>query len=230
MNDVPFATPVNRAKLEQHYAEVEAFQQTRLRSIARINKFLLVGLGVSLVANLGLAWTVASLFPLEKLVPLPMVIRSDGTIDTQPSMSHLPATTDAAVIEAAVWEYVRLREGYAYPTARYNYDVVSMMSSDRVRGSYQTWFNYPNPASPQVTVGKKGQIDIERISVSNLGSHVLQVRFRKSITIDGSRPQVTTWTATLQYQQIADLPASARITNPGGILITSYQSSEDSAQ
>ncbi|GBQ29209.1 type IV secretion system protein VirB8 (plasmid) [Komagataeibacter nataicola] len=227
MTNNEFTPPVPNEKLAEHYEQVETFQKARVRSVVRINKFLLAGLAVSMIANMGLAWSIGALLPLEKLVPMPLWVRPDGTVDSEISMSRLPKTMDEAVINSAVWQYVRLREGYTYATAQYAYDTVSLMSSDQVRDQYQSWFNFPNPKSPQVTVGKKGQIDVEEVSLAPIGNSVIQVRFRRTVSMDGQRPQVTTWTATVQILRLTDLPAKARLNNPGGVIVTSYQSSED---
>ncbi|BAK85231.1 secretion system type IV VirB8 [Gluconobacter thailandicus F149-1 = NBRC 100600] len=227
MTDQKFVPPVPKEKMAEYYEQVENFQKSRARAVVKINKYLTIGLGISLLANVGLAWSVASLLPLEKLVPMPLWVRPDGTVDSEISMSRLPKTMDEAVVNAAVWQYVRLREGYTYATARYAYDTVSLMSNEQVREQYQSWFNFPNPKSPQVTVGKRGQIDAERLSLAPIGNNVIQVRFRRIVSMEGARPQTTTWTATVQIQRVTDLPASARLANPGGVIVTSYQSSED---
>ncbi len=181
------------------------------------------------MANIALAWAVASMLPLTKLVPVYLLVRQDGTIDSSPSLSALPATQNQAVIRAALWEYVRLREGYSYDTAQYNYDVVSGMSGPTAKTNYQSWFNYPNPASPQVTIGKAGNITVAPISVAMLGPHVAQVRFSRATQLSADRPQAKTWTATLTFQQVDTLAGKDRLANPGGILVTDYQSTEDSA-
>ena len=67
-----------------------------------------------------------------------------------------------------------MREGYAYDTAQYRYDIVSGMSDSNTRTIYQAWFNYPNPQSPQVTVGKNGIATVEPISVALIGPNVAQ--------------------------------------------------------
>ena len=138
-----------------------------------------------------------------------------------------PATSTC--IRAALWQYVRLREGYSYDTAQYNYDVVSGMSAPTAKTNYQSWFNYPNPASPQVTIGKVGNITVAPISVAMLGSHVAQVRFSRMVQISTTKPEVKTWTATLTFQQIDNLNGKDRLANPGGLLFTDYQSTEVSA-
>ncbi len=214
--------------LETHYGQVESFQQARARMARRTSMAAIVVAAVLGVANLALAWTVASMLPLTKLVPVYLLIRPDGTIDSSVSLSSLPATANKAVIRAALWEYVRLREGYAYDSAQYGYDVVSGMSSPPVRARYQTWFNYPNAASPQVTVGRNGNITVVPISVAMLSAHVAQIRFTRTLQMNTSKPVSTTWTATLGFRQTDTLSGSARLSNPGGVIVTNYQASEDS--
>lgn len=223
------AWPVHPRDLEKNYKDVESFQQARARSAQRMTKIAIAVAVVLGLANIAMAWTMASLLPLTKLVPVYMLIRPDGTIDSSPTLSALPASQNEAVIRAALWEYVRLREGYSYDTAQYNYDVVSGMSEPVAKANYQSWFNYPNPASPQVTIGKAGSITIAPISVAMLGSHVAQVRFSRTVQLATARPDIKTWTATLSFQQVDTLTGKDRLANPGGLIVTNYQSSEDSA-
>jgi len=225
-----YAVPVTRGDLSSYYKEVESFQRSRARSAQRTAKIVGAVAGISILINLGQAWTIAALVPLTKLVPVYLWVRHDGTVDSSVSLSRLPATQSQAVIDAALWEYVRLREGYSYDTARYGYDAVSLLSDDTVRQDYQRWFNYPNAQSPQVTVGRKGQIDIEHISSASIAMDVEQIRYRRIVTIYGDVPQVTTWTATLQFETVSTLPAGQRLTNPGGVIVTAYQAAEDSVQ
>ena len=229
MNDLDVAFPLTAPQLEAHYHEVASFQKLRARLSRYISRGLVVALAVSLFANVGLAWSIASMLPLTKLVPVYLLVRSDGTIDTSVSLSSLPATASQAVIRAALWQYVQMREGYTYHTAQYRYDIVSGMSDANARTIYQSWFNYPNPQSPQVTVGKNGVITVQPISVALIGPNVAQVRYERQLTMGTDAPVTTTWTATLQFQQVDSMRASDRLTNPGGLIVTSYQSEEDTA-
>jgi type IV secretion system protein VirB8 len=223
------AFPVSAPQLEQHYKEVLSFQERRACSARQLSKGALIAFGIAMLANIGLAWAVASMLPLTKLVPVYFVVRQDGTIDDSVALSALPPSTDQAVIRAALWQYVQMREGYSYDTARYRYDIVSGMSDAETRVSYQQWFNYPNPQSPQVTVGKDGVLTSVPISVALIGPNVAQVRFQRLLKISTNAAVTTTWTATLQFQQVDTMPAAERLSDPGGILITSYQSEEDTA-
>ena len=230
MNDRDLAVPVTSNALAEHYKEVVSFQRERARSARRISRALAAITAVAVLGNLALAWTIAFMLPLTRIEPVYLWVRADGTVDSSVAMSRLPATQSEAVINAALWEYVRLREGYSFDTAQYAYDVVSEMSVPAVRGAYQGFFNYPNPASPQVTVGRKGTVGVEHISSANLTSTIQQIRFRREIDIGGSAPVVTTWTATLQYATATNLPVAMRLRNPGGVIITSYQAAEDTVQ
>ena len=229
MNDRDAAFLLTAPQLEAHYREVLSFQKLRARLSRYISRGLIFALVVSLFANVGQAWSIASMLPLTKLVPVYLLIRSDGTIDTSVSLSTLPTSASQAVIRAALWQYVQMREGYAYDTAQYRYDIVSGMSDANTRTIYQAWFNYPNPQSPQVTVGKNGVVTVEPISVALIGPNVAQVRFERQLTMGTDSPLTTTWTATLQFQQVDTVPASDRLTNPGGVIVTNYQSEEDTA-
>ncbi|MFT2095094.1 type IV secretion system protein VirB8 [Acidiphilium sp.] len=223
------AVSLTSAMLDRHYKEVLSFQQATARSARLLSKGALVALAVSMLANAALGWAVASMLPLTKLVPVYFLIRPDGTIDDSVSLSTLPASTHQAVIRAALWQYVQMREGYSYDTARYRYDIVSGMSDAATKAAYQAWFNYPNPRSPQVTVGKKGVVTVEPISVALIGPGVAQVRYQRVLEAGMNTAVTTTWTATEQFEQVDTMPDAERLDDPGGIIITGYQNEEDTA-
>jgi type IV secretion system protein VirB8 len=230
MKDAGHAVFVEHKKLAEHFKEVESFHSQRERSRKRISRTLYVVTGIALCACFAQAWTIAVLLPLARIVPVYLWVRPDGTIDNSVSMSQLPPTQSKAVVNASLWEYVRLREGYSHDTAQYQYDVVSSYSSPSILTQYQNWFNYPNTESPQVIIGKRGVITVTHISSSDIAPALQQIRFTRTITMDGKKPVVSTMTATIGYATVHNLPAGARLANPGGVLVTSYQSSEDTVQ
>ncbi len=71
---------VQMRELEANYKEVESFQQKQAQTAKRTTKLALLAAAIMGLANLGLAWTVASLLPLTKLVPVYLLIRPDGHI------------------------------------------------------------------------------------------------------------------------------------------------------
>ena len=228
MSDLGHALLVEQKMLAEHYKEVESFQTRRTRMIKRLSRAMVVVTGIALLGNLAQAWTIATLLPLSRIVPVYLWVRPDGTIDSSVSISQLPPTQNKAVVDASLWEYVRLREGYSFDTAQYGYDVVSAYSAPKVADKYQRDFNYPNPHSPQVFIGKNGSITVSHISTSDIGPALQQIRFKRTIAIDGRQPVTDTMTATIGYATVRSLPSGMRLTNPGGVLVTSYQSTEDS--
>ncbi|TCU03557.1 type IV secretion system protein VirB8 [Rhizobium sullae] len=227
MKGAEHALLVQREALSAHYREVEAFQTSRAKSARRLSKILVVIAAAAVLGNIAQAFTIATMVPLAKLVPVYLWVRADGTVDSEVSTSRLPATQEQAVINASLWQYVRLREGYTADTAQYAYDLVSSFSAPSVRQEYQQFFNYPNPTSPQVTIGKGGKLDVEHISSNDITPGVQQIRHRRTLIMDGQRPVVSTWTATVRYEKVESLSGESRLSNPGGLTVTSYQVSED---
>lgn len=230
MNDPGQAILIQQKKLAEHFKDVVSFHKMREQNRRRISIAMLVLTIVALLGNLAQAWTIAVMLPLARIVPVYLWVRPDGTIDSSVSVSQLPPTQNKAVIDASLWEYVRLREGYSFDTAKYAFDVVSAYSAPSVAAEYQKFFNYPNTESPQTTIGKSGSITITHISSSDLGPALQQIRFTRTISIDGKQPVTSTMTATIGYATVRNLPAGLRLTNPGGVLVTSYQSAEDTVQ
>lgn len=38
---------------------------------------------------------------------------------------------------------------------------------------------------------------------------------------------MSTWTATIRYEKVTSLSGESRLSNPGGLTVTSYQAAED---
>ncbi|PII38051.1 conjugal transfer protein TraJ [Sinorhizobium meliloti CCBAU 01290] len=226
MKSAEHALLVERGALAAHYIEVEAFQ-THVEAARRLSKVLVVIATAAVFGNIAQAFTIATMVPLAKLVPVYLWVRPDGTVDSEVSVSRLPATQEQAVINASLWQYVRLREGYTADTAQYAYDLVSSFSAPSVRQEYQHHFNYPNPTSPQVTIGEGGRLDVEHISSNDIATGVQQIRFNRTLMMDGQTPVMSTWTATVRYEKVTSLSGESRLSNPGGLTVTSYQVSED---
>lgn len=227
MKESEYALLVGRESLAEHYKAVEAFQTARAKSARRLSKVIAIVAAVAVLGNVAQAFTIATMVPLIRLVPVYLWVRPDGTVDSEVSVSRLPATQEEAVVNASLWEYVRLRESYNADTAQYAYDLVSNFSAPTVRQDYQQFFNYPNPSSPQVILGKRGRLEVEHIASNDVAPGVQQIRYKRTLVVDGKMPVVSTWTATVRYEKVTNLPGRLRLTNPGGVVVTSYQTSED---
>ncbi|MBY5827836.1 type IV secretion system protein VirB8 [Rhizobium leguminosarum] len=227
MKGPEYALLVQKEALAEHYKEVESFQTKRAKSAYRLSRLALVVAVVATLGNVAQGFAIAVMVPMEKLVPVFLWVREDGTIDSEIAISRLPATQEQAVINSVLWQYVRLREGYTFDTAQYAYDFISNLSNATVRQEYQQYFNYPNPGSPQVTLGKRGRLQVEHISSNEIAAGVQQIRYKRTLVIEGQTPVSSTWTATIRYEKEAILPAKQRLDNPAGLIISAYQTSED---
>lgn len=223
------ATPIDNDRLAGYFRDVESFQASKARGARRWGRVAWSIAGVSLVANLALAFSVASMLPLERLVPIYLWLQPDGTVHSTTQLSNIPPTQSRALLRAAIWQYVRDRQSYDFADARYRYDVVSLMSNPTVMNDYQRWFldKSSSSTSPQITVGQKGQVNVHMVNMSFVRRHVALVRYRRTVLMYGSDPVTTTWTATVEFRLASRLPLSDRLADPGGLIVTNYQNSED---
>ena len=228
MNAIAQPTPpAFRPDLDSHVKDVETFQRSRA---GRLRLYL----RLSMVGNVLLfGTTVAGLYGLDQLIPTVRVVpvfawaRPDGTIDSAVTTSELPDSITQAETRAALWRYVEERESYSWPEARSEYDIASAMSAPTVRDAYQRSVSGKNPTSPMAKYGKTGTIRIDYVS-SSLSGDQYTVHFTRSVqSEEASKPVLSRWTATLDYETRDTVPLAERLTfNPTGVLITSYPGAE----
>src|SRR5688572_31146451 len=100
MKGPEYALLVQRNALAEHYKEVESFQTKRAKSAHRLSRIALSVAVIATLGNVAQGFAIATMVPLEKLVPVFLWVRPDGTVDSEVSMSHLPATQEQAVINS----------------------------------------------------------------------------------------------------------------------------------
>jgi type IV secretion system protein VirB8 len=223
------ATPAEAADLAAHFAAVEAFQAERVRLGTRSRRQAWLVAGIMSAIALAEAFGVAAMIPLQRQVPIPILIHDDGSTEIAWSWRDVMAENKAAVVTGALWFYVRSRESYNWTDARQNYEAVGAMSAPNVRDAYQRWFLPSNPDSPQLKIGQHGQVSIQYDgSVLSRDAPVARIFFWRSVQMDGAPPQKTHWTATLDYRVNEPVSGSSRLFNPEGIVVTSYSVQEDS--
>jgi Type IV secretory pathway, component VirB8 len=103
------------------------------------------------------------------------------------------------------------------------------MSAPTVMDEYQRAFlnTSPGSTSPQIREGRKGQVNVSLVNMSFVRRQVALVRYRRTVLMYGSDPVTTTWTATVEFRLASKLPLGARLADPGGLIVTNYQNSED---
>ncbi len=223
------ALPILDPEREQYHKTVRSFQAHRVRDMerrARIWFWITIGLSAlvgSLAANL------LFILPLKTTVPLFLVIREDGTVDTGISLADLGADQAQKVIRASVWRYVEERESYSFSEAKHRYDLISLMSNENVRRDYQSWF-VNSADSPQKVFGKNGQVSVQEISMSPVRDGVFLVRFWRFSHLYGEKDRKTSATATVEYELLNEAPASLVLEDPAALSVVRYQLEDNTAQ
>lgn len=232
MNDIVAdfrALPILARDREQYHAAVRSFQAHRVTDTRRRLR-MWFWLCITSLAMVGvLSSALAALLPLKTAVPMFLVVREDGTVDTGISLSDLGVDMAQKVIRASIWRYVSERESYSFDVAKYRYDLVSLMSGGDVQRDYQQWF-IRSEDSPQKKFGKKGQVSVREISMSPVRDGVFLVRFWKLTQLYGEKEVKISATATVEYELLRQAPAALILDDPAAIRVTRYQVEENSAQ
>jgi type IV secretion system protein VirB8 len=234
MNALDQAIPVGRSEAETYYSGVVAFQSEQARTWKRSSRRAWAAAGGMFTLNVLLGATIVELMPLKQVVPVFAYLNEAGLLDTATAISDLPASTRAAGIESLLWQYLRHREHYAPSEAKESYEIVSAMSSDRVRGQYQAWANpKDNKASPAALLGDHGFIRINRISgawlshAPDYNAGVYQIRYCRTVAQENMPPIEQRMIETIGYVTVPSVPLWQRVSfNHAGVIVTEYPGPE----
>ncbi len=223
------ALPILDPDREEYHKMVRSFQAHRvIDTQRRLRTWFWIAIAL-LVLYGSLAGSLLFILPLKTTVPLFLVIREDGTVDTGISLSDLGADQAQKVIRASVWRYVEERESYSFADAKHRYDLVSLMSNENVRRDYQSWF-VNSADSPQKVFGKNGQVSVQEISMSPVRDGVFLVRFWRNAHLYGEKDRKTSATVTVEYELLNEAPASLVLEDPAALSVVRYNVEENSAQ
>lgn len=213
------------SRLIEQYDRVRSMSKRELHWALRSRQGLILALGASLTANLGLTYALDGAVPAIRLVPMMVNVREDGTAKAEPVMSMMPADVQDATLRATLWQYVMWREGYSADTAQFRYNIVTAMSDHDVAESYADWYSYKNPDSPQAKYGAKGIVVVEQDSADFLAADpsVYQVNYWRTVIAPGQPKSRSHWTVFVHYRLVDAIPLRDRTTfNPGAVKVKAY--------
>lgn len=143
------------AQDRQAYYEDLKREKIRERRWKRIGRFGSVSLVVILATTATVeAIAIIALLPLKEVVPMITYVRDDGTTVHTAQWDSLPKHVKEETTVNVVWQYVQHRESWSIGNAPLAYDVVSAISSPKVREQWQDYYDPENPLSPQNVYGE----------------------------------------------------------------------------
>lgn len=218
--------------LAAYFKQVSSYEANRLKWAYRVAGMgWMVAIASGIVAGAA-CFAIAGLSNMP--APEPVVIRVDSTTGMTDRIYNVQGG-EMAASEAEqrhwLWQYVLHRQGYSFPEAQRNFDIVSLMSAPDVQKQYNDEFKGTNPQSPQVVLGRSGQAALSWVSTTFIGPKLAQVRYglseRKGELLLPNKHMVATVTFDFSHGPIS---GSAVNINPRGFLVTSYHVDQESAQ
>lgn len=217
-----------RSAKDQYVAEARGWEADRIQRETRSRGVAWIVAGVAVVLALAMALALATLVPLKQTEPyLVRVEKSSGITDVLTKVEdveQIPAKK--AVARYWLAKYIRLREGYFYPTLKEDYEKVMILSAGSAEKAYAQYFNPKgNPDSPVTKYKDRLQNDVAINSISFIEQGVASIRFTKHSQLQGEKNQISEWVATVDYSfnPNRQLSSDERQRNPLGFTVTRYR-------
>lgn len=220
------------AVLDAYFNQVASYEANRLATFERKARAGFAVGAVGLLAGILGCAAVLALTPLKTVVPL--VFRVDnttGAVERIYDVQAGPMEATEATRRYFLWQYVRLRQGYAQAEAQPNFEAVTLMSSHQVQQEYSAFFRGSNPNSPQVLLGRNGTASLVWVSTSFLGPRLAQVRFVQNERKGDTQLPQKRMVATIGFDFApGQVSSSTMNVNPLGFVVTSYRVDTEAVQ
>lgn len=186
------------------------------------NNVLLSRVIVALTALLIiLVIAIISLFPLKETEWLVYEFSTSDNTFMRVAKAGDTITANDALTQMQLREYVMQRETINRVNEPERYAAVMAKSASRVANEFRTL--YGGDKSPLQIDGFKRAVVINRDNKIGTGSGLHQVEFTTTSTINGERPEVKEWVASIAYSWRPQQVRADEVTfNPTGLIIEKY--------
>ena len=188
---------------------------------------------VSLVCTLAAVLVIARLTPLKTVEPFVIQVdQKSGITQTVDPLTARELTSNEAVNNFYIVQYIRSREGYNPADLIRSYDTVRIMSENKdVYPEFITEADPNNPNSNAARLGNTGTRTVKFKSITYLTPTTVQARILVEEKSDGAgyRQEHKIVTIEFQYIKLA-LTNEERYINPLGFRVTSYRVVEEVLQ
>jgi len=191
------------------------------------------------VAALCMLLALASVVAVGALAPLktvePMFVRVDsatGAVDVLHRIDEEVGIGRQDLLDKGyLARYVRVRQGYFFPTVQDQYRRVMLMSVGDARASYVQGFSKDNPDAPVNLYQDDKTVEVSIKSISFLRKGLAQVRHVAALS-DGEKTRPQHWISTIayEYEPDASIPLSVLADNALGFAVTDYHAEPEDAQ
>ncbi len=216
----------DKAALTAYFAEGDSWAYDRNETLRRSRKAAWIVAGAACVVAVCEAIALVALTPLKTVEPYTLLVdRQTGFVQALKPVDAQLVTSDAALTQSFLVQYVIAREGYDYTALQSDYRKVALWSGGQARADYLTNMQASNPASPLVRFPRSTTIDVEVKSVSSLGRNSALVRFDTRRRDAGGQARIMgSWVAVVRYSYSnAPMSVADRMINPLGFRVTGYR-------
>ncbi|MEG3085373.1 VirB8/TrbF family protein [Sphingomonas sp. PB2P12] len=216
----------DKAALEAYFAEGDSWARDRNDTLRRSRTGAWIVAGTASAVAIFEAIALVALVPLKTVEPYTLLVdRQTGYVQALKPVDGQLVTSDSALTQSFLVQYVIAREGYDYTALQSDYRKVALWSGGQARADYLTTMQASNPASPLARLPRSTTIDVEVKSVSPLGRNAALVRFDTRRKDAGGQARILgSWVAIVRYSYSgAPMSVADRMINPLGFRVTSYR-------
>ncbi|HHQ6539578.1 TPA: virB8 family protein [Serratia fonticola] len=215
-------------KLAQSFEQIIEVNNQRSKkiawSVAIVSMFLAIVCAVALVIAMPLKQTELKVVTVDN---------TTGRTEVITTVKEEKITHSEVLARHFSDVYLKLREGYNYPSLQHDYEMVQRYSSPTVKSAYLDLFNSEN--APDKVYKKNDEhvaIDIisKIITPATSPDQLATVRFKKTIrNLRRNEVRIEYWSAriTFHFNPAVKMKNDERDENPLGFVVTSFYSEKE---
>jgi len=209
-------------------ADNKNWYKDRYQYVLLQRKILTVITLMSLVCTLATVIVISQLTPLKTIEPFVIQVdQKSGITQTVDPLKVRELTTNEAVNNYFIVQYMRAREKYNINDIAQNYNLVRIMSeSGKVYPQFVQEADPNNPKSNAARMGSFGERTIKFKSITYLSPQLAQIRFLAEEKAGNATAQHKIAILAFEYVKMS-LTTEERYINPLGFRVTDYRVDED---
>jgi len=209
-------------------ADNKNWYKDRYQHVLLQRKILTVITLMSLVCTLATVVVISQLTPLKTIEPFVIQVdQKTGITQTVDPLKVRELTTNEAVNNYFIVQYMRAREKYNINDIAQNYNLVRIMSeSGKVYPQFVSEADPNNPRSNAARLGSFGERTIKFKSITYLSPQLAQIRFLAEEKTQAATVQHKIAIIAFEYVKMS-LTTEERYLNPLGFRVTDYRVDED---